>query len=303
MVPKGRRDPPQSGQPGHGEVPEIFAALVEAAPNAMLVVNEPGEIILVNGRAEILFGYSRRELLGEPVAKLLPGLERETRKGDSLRDDLDLPGLRRDGGSFPAEISFSAITAAGRKLIATVIRDATERRSTERRLRFLAEHDVLTGLANRRWFETRLTEQIARAKRYGERAALLMIDVDRFKRINDTFGHRTGDDALRLIGHMLEQNVRVMDSVARFGGDEFAVLLPHADHRTTESVARKLHDAVATQCTLSVAGHGDLPLSVSIGAAPIDKTTEDEHAALRVADGAMYEEKRRAIYARHAEWA
>jgi diguanylate cyclase (GGDEF)-like protein/PAS domain S-box-containing protein len=269
----------------------VVGVLVEAAPNAMLVVDEQAEVILVNGRTEILFGYGRQELLGEHVGKVLPDLERHVQDAGEAREDLELDGRRKDGGRFPAEISFSTLPAGGRTLIAFVVRDVTKRRRVESKLRFLADHDALTGLGNRRQFERHVAQQIARARRYGERAALLLMDVDGFKRINDTYGHRLGDDALRLIGHMLRQSVRVMDSAARIGGDEFAVLLPHADRGAAEEVAGKLRHSVK-ECTLSSGGHGDVPLSLSIGISTVDRHTSGPDAALQAADRAMYEEKR-----------
>jgi diguanylate cyclase (GGDEF)-like protein/PAS domain S-box-containing protein len=279
--------------PEEGTPQEVVGALVEAAPNAMLVVDERAEIILVNGRTEILFAYGRQELLGEPVEKVLPDLERHIEGAGQEREDLELTGRRKDGTRFPAEISFSTVPAGGRTLIAFVIRDVTKRRRVEGRLRFLADHDPLTGLGNRRQFERRVAEQIARARRYGERAGLLLLDVDGFKRINDTYGHRLGDDALRLIAHLLQRSVRIMDTAARIGGDEFALLLPHADRTAADGVARKLRRAMK-ECTLSAGGHGDVPLSLSIGISTIDEHTSSPAAALHAADRAMYEEKRQA---------
>jgi diguanylate cyclase (GGDEF)-like protein/PAS domain S-box-containing protein len=273
-----------------GRSQEIFGTLIEAAPNAMLVLGEQAEIAIVNGRTEILFGYARHELLGQHVEMLLPDLERHIQEADQAHGDLELSGIRNGGRSFPAEISFSSISAGGRELIACVVRDATQRRRVESKLRFLADHDALTGLGNRRQFERHVAEQIARARRYGESAALLLIDVDEFKRINDTYGHRVGDDALRLIGHLFQQSIRSTDSVARIGGDEFAVLLPHTDRRAAEEVADKLHHSV-TECTLSAGGRGDVPLSLSIGISEIDRHTAGAETAFRAADRAMYEQK------------
>jgi diguanylate cyclase (GGDEF)-like protein len=275
MASAGRPDPHEGKSPTPVAAQEIFGALIEAAPDAMLVVDEDGEIVFVSNRAESLFGYSRQELLGESFELLVIDSEF---------------GRRKDGSTFPVETSFSSVSTSGRTFVASVIRDATERRTVERRLRFLAEHDALTGLGNRREFEERVTEQLARAKRYGEQAALLMIDVDDFKRINDTYGHHAGDEGLRAIGGVLSESVRVMDSVARIGGDEFAVLLPYADRGTAEEVADKLRHAVARR-TLSLGDHEEVPLSISIGIAMIDKTTSDEEAAFRAADLAMFEQK------------
>lgn len=152
----------------------------------------------------------------------------------------------------------------------------------------LAHHDSLTPLPNRRGFTRQLAQLIARVDRYGDPAALLFIDLDGLKMINDSFGHGAGDAALLHVSQLLISGLRLSDSVARFGGDEFAVLLDRADREAAEETAARLIDLVAG-ADFAHDGHA-VPLSVCIGIAVIEQGDTPE-AVIARADRAMYEEK------------
>jgi len=166
--------------------------------------------------------------------------------------------------------------------------DVSDRHELEAHLTDLADRDPLTGLWNRRRFEQDVAQQLARCERYDERAAVLLLDVDGFKQINDRLGHLTGDDVLRSIGEILGTRLRTSDCAARFGGDEFAVLLLDVTRDDAEQVASeltsKLVDA-ARQLTERV------PVSISAGIATIDRRTGSVGEALGAADRAMYDIK------------
>jgi diguanylate cyclase (GGDEF)-like protein len=170
------------------------------------------------------------------------------------------------------------------------LQDISERKRLEERLRHLADHDPLTGLRNRRLFEADLELQVGRCQRYGESAALLIIDLDGFKQVNDRHGHRVGDDALRAVARTLTRRLRTTDLLARLGGDEFAVLLPHIDRSSAESVAADLTRVIAA-CAVD-AGESVVHLSASIGFALIDREARDDEQILVAADHAMYTAKR-----------
>ena len=170
------------------------------------------------------------------------------------------------------------------------LQDISERKHLEERLRHLADHDPLTGLRNRRLFEYDLELQVGRCQRYDENAALMLIDLDDFKDVNDSHGHRIGDEALRAVARTLTRRLRTTDLVARLGGDEFAVLLPHMDHPSAERVAADLTNVIAT-CVVD-AGDAVLHLSGSVGFTLIDRQARDDEQILVEADRAMYAAKR-----------
>ncbi|HXA53909.1 MAG TPA: diguanylate cyclase, partial [Solirubrobacteraceae bacterium] len=174
------------------------------------------------------------------------------------------------------------------------IQDITERKLMEARLRHLAEHDSLTGLFNRRLLERQLAMQVARCRRYGEQAALLVIDLDGFKQVNDTYGHKIGDELLQAIAAELQHRLRGTDMVARLGGDEFAVLLAGTTAEDARKVATTLCEAIAG-VGVSVGGGGDacerISVAASVGVAALDGDSPGAEAALMEADRAMYAAK------------
>jgi diguanylate cyclase (GGDEF)-like protein len=170
------------------------------------------------------------------------------------------------------------------------LQDISARKQLEEHLRHLADHDPLTGLRNRRLFEHDLKLQVARSQRYGEQAALMVIDLDDFKRINDDHGHAVGDRALRTVARALTRRLRQTDLVARLGGDEFAVLLPHVDGEAASVVAQGL-SRVVPSCGVEV-GDDVVHPSASVGYALIGQDCQSAEQVLVEADRAMYAAKR-----------
>lgn len=166
------------------------------------------------------------------------------------------------------------------------VQDISERKRLENKL----DHDALTGIRNRRLFEEDLFTQVGGCQRYGEHAALLLLDLDDFKQINDRYGHKTGDDTLKLVARTIKKRLRPSDQVARIGGDEFAALLPHLGRRQAEQVATELADAIA-QAVVN-GPDGKLSARASIGVASVDETSEDAQHVLAEADRAMYATKK-----------
>src|SRR5262249_48629400 len=153
---------------------------------------------------------------------------------------------RRDGVEFPAEVSFGERRAEGRETLTVVVRDVTARLAAERQIESLAYHDVLTGLPNRALFQDRLGQAISRAQRDGGGVAILFVDLDQFKLINDSLGHSRGDLVLREVGARLQSCLRASDTAARLGGDEFIVCMqPVDDPAAAGRVAGKVLAALA----------------------------------------------------------
>jgi diguanylate cyclase (GGDEF)-like protein len=169
------------------------------------------------------------------------------------------------------------------------ITDVTERRSFEAELRFLADHDALTGLPNRRRFHDELQRHLAFTARYGGEGAVLLFDLDNFKYLNDTQGHKAGDQYLVSLARVLQERLRQTDVVARLGGDEFGVLLPAAGPVQARRVAELLAEAVREHAPL-VAGQ-PVKLSTSIGIACFGQGSADPDELLAAADLAMYDAK------------
>jgi len=203
----------------------------------------------------------------------------------------ELWGVRKSGEVFPQRLSISAVRddRARASHYVAVFNDISPYRAYEEQLEHLARHDVLTGLANRTEFERQCREAIGRARRSGHCVAVLFVDLDGFKIINDVHGHAAGDDLLRIIATRMTANLRQTDLVARLGGDEFGVLVGDLDDPVrSAAVARKLLDAL-TQPVVTPTGEHVLGASIGISLFPDDG--EEVAILLQHADGAMYQVK------------
>jgi diguanylate cyclase (GGDEF)-like protein/PAS domain S-box-containing protein len=235
-----------------------FRAVVESSHDAIIGKDLEGSITSWNGGAQRLYGYSEDEVLGKSTSILvppghddeLPEMLRKVRAGERV-DDYETVRARRDGTQVDVSLTVSPIRDGGGNIVgaSTIARDISVRLRYQEQLRFLAEHDALTGVRNRRRFERDIAEQIGRLRRYRERAALLILDIDGFKQINDTHGHRAGDRALKEIAAVLQRRLGSSDVIARVGGDEFAILLPYAGAEQAAMVSADLRRMIS-ECAL-----------------------------------------------------
>ncbi|MCC6474930.1 MAG: diguanylate cyclase [Burkholderiales bacterium] len=286
----------------HGEAVRA-RAITDAAAEAIVTIDEAGIIQSVNPAALRMFGYEPARMLGMNVKMLMPEpyasahdeyLARYLRTGEShvIGRPREVPALRRDGTRFVTEISPFETRVEGRHYFTAILRDLTERRRQEEEIRRLAYHDALTGLPNRMLFYDRLGQVLGQAKRAQSGFALLYMDLDGFKAVNDSLGHDAGDELLKAAAGRIRQRLRQTDTVARIGGDEFLVILPGIDDR--EDIAKI---AVEIGAALSAGFHLGEPrqearvgLSIGIAIYPGDATEAD--ALVKAADTAMYEAKR-----------
>jgi diguanylate cyclase (GGDEF)-like protein/PAS domain S-box-containing protein len=278
----------------------LHRAVVESSPDAIIGNDLDGLILTWNRGAERLFGYSVSEVIGKPVTILVPpGLDDESlellrriRSGEQI-ENFETIRQRKDRTQLEVALSLSPIRDQDGAVVgaSTIARDISVRLRYQEKLRRLAEHDSLTGLRNRRRFERDVADQVGRTRRYGELATLLLLDLNEFKTINDTYGHRTGDRVLMAIGGALRARLRDTDVVARVGGDEFAVLMPHAGAEQAAIIAGHLRDLVR-QCRVETEDHHVVQVTASIGFVQIDSETANDETLMAAADRLMYEEKR-----------
>jgi diguanylate cyclase (GGDEF)-like protein/PAS domain S-box-containing protein len=279
---------------------ERFRNAFEHAPIGMALVGLDGRWLKVNSALCSLTGYSEHDLLERTFQDITHPDDVEA----DLRNANDL--LAGEIGSYEMEKRY--ITASGHTvwvlLSGSLVRDShgepmhfvaqildiTDRKHSEAELRYLADHDALTGLWNRRRFEEELHAELARGKRYGHTAVLLLIDLDGFKQINDTHGHKAGDEALRHAARAMNSRVRSTDFVGRLGGDEFGVLMPHVSAEELDDVATSLQAAIHA-APLAFCG-AEIHVGASVGATllPVDELDSVDGAMLR-ADMDMYGSK------------
>ncbi|HEY4484839.1 MAG TPA: MASE1 domain-containing protein, partial [Nitrospiria bacterium] len=239
-----------------------LAGALDIAEAAVISVDETQRMILFDPNAEKIFGYTAQEVLGQSLDLLLPSRFTETHQKhirefsagvDAARrmdERREVYGRRKDGTEFPAEAAIFKLNQMGRTVFTAVLRDITERKAHTAALEFQAMHDVLTGLPNRILLQDRLKQAILAASRESEPVTLFVLDLDRFKEVNDTQGHHAGDLLLRQIGRCLQSTLRESDTVARLGGDEFAVVLPNVDLEGATLIAQKMLDLLETPFSL-----------------------------------------------------
>ena len=275
------------------------AATLSAAPDGVLWVDETGCIVMTNPAIEALTGYRSAELMGQHVNIFLPAHLRE-RHRQAMQDyfyaphpramgQMDLNLVRSDGQRVHVDISLGHWEEEGSKHSIAYIRDLSERKQFEESLRHKATHDALTGLPNRWLFRLQLDQALTRAARSGQRVAVLFLDLDYFKNVNDSFGHDMGDALLIQVGARIHSMLREHDTLARQGGDEFAILLTDLAE-VDEAIA------VATKLLLSLQAsfqlrQQDIYSGGSLGLAFYPDDASDSDTLLRYADMAMYQAK------------
>ena len=277
-----------------------YRSAIEHAADGFLVTNQEGEIEMANAAIERLFGIARTDVEAANIIDLIPPAD-DTSAVEALADLLDggatsgfsgeryWIGRRADGSTFPLRVALSRIDMEGRVGYTATVQDESDRKQFEELLEHQATHDSLTDLPNRALFHDRLIHELARLRRQPGSIALLLLDLDRFKEINDTYGHAMGDKVLRETATRLRDVMR-SGTVARLGGDEFAIVLgPSVDRAAATAVAER---ALARLRQPMAGLTADLTPTASIGIRLVSRGDELPTELLRHADAALYQAKR-----------
>ena len=283
----------------HARITETrLAGLLDMAPDAIIAADRERRIVVFNKSAERIFGYTGAEIMGRSLETLMParfagdhrrrvqGFAREEVPAREMGSRGELVGMRKDGSEFPAEASIAILQEASGPLFFAVLRDVTDKRRAALEIEHRATHDGLTGLPNRALFNDRFSHALAVGEREEKLVALLFVDLDGFKHVNDTLGHAAGDELLCMVARCIRESLRQSDTVARLGGDEFAVILEQILHvDSVGAIAQKIVERLGEPFRLA-AGEASVSASIGITVAPFDGKSVKE--LMVDADRAMY---------------
>ncbi|MES0371623.1 MAG: diguanylate cyclase [Mariprofundaceae bacterium] len=275
----------------------LISSIMENSQEGIVTIDSVGTIVSVNLAMEGLFGISSSDMIGKNIMMIVPerhrhahlqGMERYLEDGKSsemMGRPLKMEGLHADGREFPVELTITEIRWKEKVHFFGILRDITERIRSEEKLKHLATTDELTGTLNRRSIYMNAKQGLAQAKRHDRFLCLLMIDIDHFKQINDTYGHHAGDEALKAIVGICQSTIRDADLLGRWGGEEFVILLPDTELKPAQLLAERLRLAVEESGVILTGKK--TPLTISIGVAQFDRK-EDFDSLIQRADKALY---------------
>jgi len=274
-----------------------FRVIFDAAADGILLCDaETGALIDINPAGCTMFGFSREELIGRALDSLSTGLSPYVQRDVmTLLQEAQSQGpqifewLCKAKGEhlFWGEISLRCTSLGGRPVGLAILRDITERKRKEDEVVQLAHFDVLTGLPNRRNFDVTLRQEIARSTRYGGPLSVAMGDIDLFKIINDTFGHQAGDVVLKSLADLMRKSLRRSDYIARWGGEEFTLLLPETRLDIAEMLLNRLRMTIANQVIAEIGRAVTLSFGVTAFTKSDGKTDSPDELVKRV-DQALY---------------
>lgn len=280
----------------------LINAIIETSHDGFIGMDAQGLITHWNSQAESIFGWNRSEAIGQKLGYLIvPPDQRaahdrglahylKTGEGNVLNRRVNLLAQRRSGEQFPVEMTLSAYNEHNQPRFFAFLHDAQERHETESALHKLARTDPLTSLPNRRFLYERLEETMNRVRRTKRPMAVMFMDIDHFKSVNDGLGHDIGDLVLMEFGSRLRNTVREIDFVARLGGDEFMVIAEEqAGQDSVSIIARKIIGSIAPNFTIK---NYSIPIKTSIGIALYEGQEVALDELIKQADQAMYQAKR-----------
>lgn len=265
------------------------------------LIDREGRIRSWNQGAANITGLVEADVVGRPHTVLFAEAQQQQGMPQRMLEFVrthghrreEQPRRRRDGGVFLAQCTLDAVRAASGELLGfvEVFQDVTEQRQREDTLHHRATRDALTGIFNRGHFVDLATQEIERAQRFAEPLSVLLLDIDRFKRINDSYGHEVGDRIIINLSRMAQASCRKLDICGRLGGEEFAILLPRANKEPALEFAQRLRLRIAEQ-RVAITGGREIAYTASLGVASLRSTVRDLPELLRNADAALYSAKR-----------
>jgi diguanylate cyclase (GGDEF)-like protein/PAS domain S-box-containing protein len=282
---------------------DLCTSVVTSLEDGVVAIDKDHRIVLFNEGAQRIFGYAPEEVVGQHLNVLLP--ERFHLQHDLMVEEFgngektavsmahrsrQIYGRRKDGGEFVASIGILKMGTTMHRYYAAIVRDISENKKTEEELLRLAATDPLTGAFNRREFMALAQQESMRATRYGHSLSIMMLDLDHFKRLNDTYGHAAGDKALQRFTTLCCNALRTVDIFGRWGGEEFVALLPETDAQGAAIIAERLRKIVSQ----NILDYNDqkISLTTSIGIAQYRTGEVAVEGPLGRADTAVYDAKK-----------
>lgn len=274
---------------------EAFArSIINHAIEGVITIDINGIIGFINPSAEKIFGYASNEVIGNNISMLIPELcyndfSNFATNSKFPEKNLEILGRQKSNSNLPIEVTISKFDVGDKFFFTIILRDITERKLYEETIKYQAFYDSLTGLPNRLLLKDRISLEISHSNHTKQSLAIMYLDLDRFKVINDTLGHDVGDKLLKEISMRLKSCVNETDTVARMGGDEFVILLPGITHEETiGNTASKILQTIREPMLIN--SH-ELFISVSIGVTIYPNDGKDVETLLTNADVAMYRAK------------
>ncbi|WFC12248.1 sensor domain-containing diguanylate cyclase [Aeromonas salmonicida] len=275
-----------------------FEAVVNSAYDGIISVSSESRIELINTAACEMFGVDE-SYVGKRLETLLPLRFRSNHESyfrafsnspinsRPMHARASVMGLRRDGSEFPLEVTIAKINLGQTTEMTAILRDISERARLVEELRVAATTDPLTGIANRRRFDELVKQEVQRCQRFGHTMSLLLLDIDHFKQVNDTHGHQQGDQAILSLVRRIAKQLREVDILGRWGGEEFIILLPETSLDLAWASAERIRLAIASE-SHPLGADIEIPLTVSIGISASQGPQDNVDNMVRRADTALY---------------
>ena len=264
---------------------DIFYSLTNIVSDAIIVADSSRKVVYWNKAAEKIFNFSSAEILGKSLGLILPQdmLSVDEKYKLKTREKIhEVIGRKRNNIKIPLEVSISTWQSQNGLFFTIIVRDITVRKNTEERLRYLSFHDNLTGLYNRFYFDEEL-KRLDTARQLP--LSIIIGDLDGFKLVNDAFGYKEGDELLKNFAKVLKESCRSDDILARWGGDEFVIMLPKTESKVAKEIIERIEN------NSRILGAGEIPLNISLGFSIKEKPSQSIDTVIKEAENAMKQRK------------